>query len=218
MHGYDRGKLIDTETIMDKSYSPSNPRNVFLIKTQKITLDTKKNPNKGIKSFFPQNFKEFLPKNQQSVLLNKVRLYDYRNKIIKLFKYRNIKPSMRAPDAKSDRVKESEQEFDESIGERVKLRRQKTDDKTGDDERLDTTDMPELESEESAEQKRKTEGQGSKVLTPQQMLSRLPISLAQLKAGNNYEKLKDEIRNLLYSLYRSKKRSKTIYEHLINAI
>ena len=45
------------------------------------------------------------------------------------------------------------------------------------------------------------EGQGLKILTPQQMLSRLPISLAQLKAGNNSEKLKNEIRQLLYSLY-----------------
>ena len=62
------------------------------------------------------------------------------------------------------------------------------------------------------------EGQGLKILTPQQMLSRLPISLAQPKAGNNSEKLKNEIRQLLYSLYRSKKLSKTIYEHLINAI
>ena len=45
-------------------------------------------------------------------------------------------------------------------------------------------------------------GQGLKILTPQQMLSRLRISLAQLKAGNNSEKLKNEIRQLLYSLYR----------------
>ena len=44
--------------------------------------------------------------------------------------------------------------------------------------------------------------QGLKILTPSQMLSRLPISLAQLKAGNNSEKLKNEIRQLLYSLYR----------------
>ena len=36
------------------------------------------------------------------------------------------------------------------------------------------------------------------------MLGRLPISLAQLKAGNNYVKLKNEIRQLLYSLYQSK--------------
>ena len=45
-------------------------------------------------------------------------------------------------------------------------------------------------------------GEGLKILTPNQMLSRLPITLAQLKAINNYEKLKNEIRNLLFSLYR----------------
>ena len=50
------------------------------------------------------------------------------------------------------------------------------------------------------------------------MLWRLPISLAQLKARNNSEKLKNEIRQLLYSLYRSKTLSKIIYKHLVNAI
>ena len=50
------------------------------------------------------------------------------------------------------------------------------------------------------------------------MLSRLPISLAQLKAGNNSQELKNEIRQLLYLLYRTKKLSKTIYNHLMNAI
>ena len=78
--------------------------------------------------------------------------------------------------------------------------------------------MPDLESEESAEQRRKQKGQGLKTLTPQQMFSRLPISLAQLEAGNNSEKLKNEIRQLLYLLYRSKKLSKTIYNSLMNAI
>ena len=53
-------------------------------------------------------------------------------------------------------------------------------------------DMPELENEESASQRRKTKGQGLKILTPQQMLTRLPISLAQLKSGNNSKKLKNE--------------------------
>ena len=43
------------------------------------------------------------------------------------------------------------------------------------------------------------------------MLSRLPISLAQLKAGNIYEKLKNEIRQLLHSLYRLKKSTKQLY-------
>ena len=63
--------------------------------------------------------------------------------------------------------------------------------------------MPDLESEESAVLRRNQQGKGLKILTPNQMLSRLPISLAQLKTGNNSEKLKNEIRHLLYSLYRS---------------
>ena len=50
------------------------------------------------------------------------------------------------------------------------------------------------------------------------MISRLPITLAQLKAGNNSEKLKNEIRSLLYSLCLSKEISKTIYNNLINTI
>ena len=61
-------------------------------------------------------------------------------------------------------------------------------------------------------------GKGLKILTPSQMLSRLPISLAQLKAGNNSENLKNEIRQLLYSLYRSKKLTKEIYKSLIDII
>ena len=57
----------------------------------------------------------------------------------------------------------------------------------------DTTDMPELETEESAAKRRNQQGQGLKILTPDQMLGRLPITLAQLKAGNNSQKLKTEI-------------------------
>ena len=71
-------------------------------------------------------------------------------------------------------------------------------------EEIDNTDMPELESKESASERRNQQGQGLKILAPNQMLSRLPISLAQLKAGNNSEKLKNEMRQRLYSLYRSK--------------
>ena len=78
--------------------------------------------------------------------------------------------------------------------------------------------MPELESEESAAQIRNQQGQGLKILTPSQMLSRLSISLAQLKAENNSEKLKNEIRQLLYSLYRSRKLTKQIYKSLIDII
>ena len=61
-------------------------------------------------------------------------------------------------------------------------------------------------------------GLGLKILTPNQMLSRLPISLPQLKAGNNSEKLKNEIRQLLYSLYRSKKFTKQLHKSLVDII
>ena len=50
------------------------------------------------------------------------------------------------------------------------------------------------------------------------MLSRLPFTLAQLKAGNNFDKLKNEIRPLLYSLYRSKNMTKQVYNKLIKYI
>ena len=65
---------------------------------------------------------------------------------------------------------------------------------------------------------RQKQGQGLKILTPSQMLSRLPITLAQLKAGNNSEKRKNEIRQILYYLYRSKKLTKQLYKSLIDII
>ena len=67
---------------------------------------------------------------------------------------------------------------------------------------------------------RQQQGQGLQIIgrTPSQMLSRLPISPAQLKAGNNSEKLKNEIRQLLYSLYRSKKLTKQLYKSLVDII
>ena len=58
--------------------------------------------------------------------------------------------------------------------------------------------------------KQNQQGKGIKILTPNQMLSRLSISLAQLQAGNHSEKLKNEIRQLLYSLYRSKNMTKQV--------
>ena len=66
------------------------------------------------------------------------------------------------------------------------------------------------------EQNRK--GEGLKILKPNQMFNRLPVSLAQLKAGNNSEKLKNEIRQLLYSLYRSENMTKQVYNNLMKYI
>ena len=62
----------------------------------------------------------------------------------------------------------------------------------------------------------KQSGKDLKMLTPDQLLSRLPITLAQLKAGNNSEKLKNEIGQLLFSLYRPKKLPKQLYKSLID--
>ena len=76
--------------------------------------------------------------------------------------------------------------------------------------------MPELEDEKSAAQIQK--GKGLQILTPGQMITRLPILLAELKPGNNSNKLKNEIRQIIYSLYRSKNLSKTIYNSFSNAI
>ena len=61
-------------------------------------------------------------------------------------------------------------------------------------------------------------GKRLKILTPDQMLSRLRITLDQLKAGNNSKKLKNEIRQLLYCLYRSKELTKQLYKSLIDII
>ena len=57
-----------------------------------------------------------------------------------------------------------------------------------------------------------------KILTANQRLNRLPVTLAELNAGNSSEKLKNEIRQLLYSLYRSKKLTKQLYTNLIDNI
>ena len=66
--------------------------------------------------------------------------------------------------------------------------------------------------------KEEQEGKGLKILTPNQMLKRLSIALAQIKAGNNSESLLNEIRQIVYSLYRSKEITKKVYNNIINSI
>ena len=64
----------------------------------------------------------------------------------------------------------------------------------------------------------KKEGKGLKILTPKQMLQRLPIAPAQVKAGNNSESLLNEIRQIVYSLYQLKQITKNVYNHIIESI
>ena len=64
----------------------------------------------------------------------------------------------------------------------------------------------------------KTVGTGLKILTPKQMLQRSPIALVQVKAGNNSESLLNEIRQIAYSFYQSKKITKKVYNNIIKSI
>ena len=64
----------------------------------------------------------------------------------------------------------------------------------------------------------KQEGKGLKTLPPKQMLQRLPIALAQIKAGNNSESLLNETRQIVYFLYQSKEISKKVSNNIIKSI
>ena len=64
----------------------------------------------------------------------------------------------------------------------------------------------------------KQEGTGIKILSPKQMLQRLPISLAQIKAGNNSQSLLNEIKQIIYSLYQSKEITKKVYNNILKSI
>ena len=64
----------------------------------------------------------------------------------------------------------------------------------------------------------KTKGKGLKILTAKQMLQRLPIALAQVKAGNNSQNLLNEIGQIVYSQYQSKEITKKVYNKLIKSL
>ena len=128
---------------------------------------------------------------------------------------------------------EPEEKYEKSIAERVKTRRQNTQrtfapssppkkDYSG-----ETADHLKYMEEQEKGQKRFSDDydsngwsnrSGLKILTNKQMLNRLPILLAQIQAGNNFKSLKNGIRQILYSLYRSKVLTKTVYNNLIKSI
>ena len=116
------------------------------------------------------------------------------------------------------------EKYEESIAERVKTRRQKKETNRDtqrtfapQDSSINLDDFTYGENydeldEEDREMLRNMnkEGKGLKILSKQQMLSRLPVLLAQIQAGNNTKSLKNEIRQLIYALYRSKTLTKTV--------
>ena len=62
------------------------------------------------------------------------------------------------------------------------------------------------------------QGTGLRILTPKQVLQRLPIALSQVKAGNNSESLLNEIRKILYSLYQSKEITRKVYNSIVKSV
>ena len=128
---------------------------------------------------------------------------------------------------------ESEEKHEKSIAERVKTRKQNTQ-KTfapssppKKDYSEETADYLKYMEKQEKGQKRFSDnydsngwssGSGLKILTNNQMLNRLPILIAQIQAGNNSVKLKNEIRQILYSLYRSKVLTETVYNNLIKSM
>ena len=189
-------KLICTRTDGIRQYDFMLPFKFTLkIYSHNLTLQEAKDDQQELKILINKLNNKYNPRNQEKieekikVIKSAKILYSIREEIIDAFK-KGIFPYIGGFQAEKE-----------------------TDEET--DEEMDTTIMPKLESEESAAEKRNQQGKGVKILTPSQMFSRLPISLAQLKAGNNSEKLKNEIRQLLYSLYRSKNMTKQIYNNLI---
>ena len=80
-------------------------------------------------------------------------------------------------------------------------------------------DQPKTKSESIYRSKHdETKGTGLKMLTSKQMLQRLPIALAQVKAGNNSESFLNDIRQIVYSLYQSKQITKKVYNNIIKSI
>ena len=140
------------------------------------------------------------------------------------------------------KVLNQKKKYEESITERIKTRRQNTrrtfapssPPKNDYSEATANYTKYEEEEEEKRGQKRFSDGydsngwssgsglnkkgSGLKILTNKQMLNRLPILLAQIQVGNNSKSLKNEIRQILYSLYRSKVLTKIVYNNLIKSI
>ena len=170
--------------------------------------------------------------NEFRKLKQKVTNYNLRHDLIK-----DLERDLLGEDIESI---ESEEKYEESITERVKTRRQNTQitfapsSPPKRDYSEATANYMKYEEEEKRGHKRFSDdydsngwssgsglnkkGSGLKILTNKQMLNRLPILLAQIQAGNNSNTLKNEARQILYSLYRSKVLTKTVYNNLIKAV
>ena len=163
--------------------------------------------------------------NEFRKLKQKVTNYNLRHDLIK-----ELEKDLFGEDIESI---EPEEKYEESIAERAKTRRQNTQrtfapsSPPKKDYSEETAIFLKYMEEEKKGQKRFSDdydsngwssGSGLIILTNQQMLNRLPTLLAQIQARNNSNKLKNEARQILYSLYRSRVLTKTVYNNLIRAI
>ena len=175
--------------------------------------------------------KDFRTKINNGTINNKNKAGNY---------FRKLKQKVTNDILRQELIKDLERYlFGESIAERVKTRRQnkETDRDTQrtfapssppkEDYSAETNEYLKYLEEQKQVQKEfsdqydsngSSSGSGLKILTNKQMLNRLPILLAQIQAGNSSKKLKNEIRQILYSLYRSKVLTKTVYNNLIKSI
>ena len=100
-------------------------------------------------------------------------------------------------------------EIDETINKKPTLR---LEGEESTEESVDLSDMPALKGDEVKK------GKGLRILPPNKLLTRLPVLLAQIKAGNNSYKLKNEIRQILYLLYQHNKITKKVYKILMKSL
>ena len=144
--------------------------------------------------------------NKNKFNTEELKIKKLRNKLINLSKFKEEYNKFVDNNVKFEFYK-SEKEPDSVSPNQKKMRRYARDLK-------DIVDLYNLKSDNDTSKK----GEGLKILNNKQMLNRLPILLAQIEAVNNSIKLKNEARHILYSLYRSKLLTKTVYNNLIKSI
>ena len=239
-----KSMIINNEFIIPKEYIFKSNNNVDLdwmiikngfeetaVEAGKYYM-TGKNDNelKLIKDFITKINNDTINKNEAEngfkKLKQKVTNYNLEHDLIK-----ELEKDLFGEDIESI---EPEEKYEESIAERVKKQKRQNTQQTfapSSPSKIDyskaTADYLKYMEEEKKGQTRFNDdydsngwssGSGLKILTNKQMLNRLPILLAQIQAGNNSIKLTNEIRQILYSLYRSKVLTKTVYNNLIKSI
>ena len=143
------------------------------------------------------------------------------NKDAAASEFRKLKQKVTNDRLKQDLIKYLEKSLFGNNLENIEPSQPKEDYSAETDEYLKYTDKQEKDRKKFSDEYDSngwSSGSGLKILTNKQMLNHWPILLAQMQAGNNSKKIKNEITQILYSLYRSKVLTKTVYDNLIKSI